>query len=67
MVNELRSHELYIEENGQSTATTLFILESPFDTELLEECACVGESRTFPLNWIQFAAKSTFPKRPGAR
>ena len=44
MVKELSSHELYIEENGQSTATTLFILESPFDTELLEECACVGDT-----------------------
>lgn len=44
MIKELYSHELYIEENGFCAATTLFILESPFDTELIEECACVGDT-----------------------
>ncbi|OWV19265.1 hypothetical protein [Fibrobacter sp. UWB3] len=45
MVKELRFHELCIKgSNGKSSAKTLFILESPFDSELLEDCACVGKT-----------------------
>ena len=41
MVKELSSHGLCVND---SDAKTLFILESPFDSELMENCGCVGKT-----------------------